>query len=64
VTEVAVVEGTKRNEPVVSPVFRFQSRAGMEGRYEAVGLVPELASVLSGRGEDTGPELFAAGDDA
>jgi pilus assembly protein CpaF len=64
VTEVAVVEGTKRNEPVVSPIFRFRSRAGIEGRYEAVGLVPELASVLSGRGEDTGPELFAAGDDA
>jgi pilus assembly protein CpaF len=64
VTEVAVVEGTKRGEPVVSPVFRFVSRAGAEGAFEAVGFVPELADVLSGRGEDTGPEMFTAGSDA
>jgi len=63
VAEVAVVEGTKRGEPVVSPVFRFRPRTGADGEFEAAGFVPELANVLSGRGEDIGPELFTAGSD-
>jgi pilus assembly protein CpaF len=63
VAEVAVVEGTKRNEPVVSPVFRFRPRSGVEGDFEVVGFIPELASVLFGRGEDTGPDLFTEGSD-
>lgn len=63
VAEVAVVEGTKRGEPVVSAVFRFRPRAGADGEFEAAGFVPELANVLSGRGEDIGPEMFTAGSD-
>ena len=63
ITEVAVVEGTKRGEPAVSPVFRFRPRSGAEGEFEAAGFVPDLASVLADRGEDIGPELFDAGID-
>lgn len=63
ITEVAVVEGTKRGEPVVSPVFRFQPRGGVEGEFEAAGFIPDLASVLAGRGEDIAPGLFTAGTD-
>ena len=63
ISEVAVVEGTKRGEPVVSPVFRFRARSGVEGEFEAAGFTPELAGVLAGRGEDVPPELFTAGTD-
>ncbi len=63
ITEVAVVEGTKRGEPVVSPVFRFRPRSGVEGEFEAAGFIPELAGVLAGRGEDIAPGLFTAGTD-
>ena len=63
ITEVAVVEGTKRGEPVVSPVFRFRPRSDVEGEFEAAGFIPELAGVLAGRGEDIAPGLFTAGTD-
>ena len=63
ITEVAVVEGTKRGEPVVSPVFRFRPRNGVEGEFEAAGFIPDLAGVLAGRGEDIAPGLFTAGND-
>ncbi len=63
ITEVAVVEGTKRGEPVVSPVFRFRPRSDVEGEFEAAGFIPELASVLADRGEDIAPGLFTAGTD-
>lgn len=63
VAEVAVVEGTKRGEPVVSPVFRFRPQTGAGGEFEVVGFVPDLANVLSDRGEETGPDLFTAGSD-
>ena len=63
VAEVAVVEGTKRGEPVVSPVFRFRPQTGAGGEFEVVGFVPDLANVLSDRGEETGPDLFTAGRD-
>ena len=63
VAEVAVVDGTKRGEPVVSPVFKFRPRLGAGGEFEAVGFVPDLANVLAERGEEIDPELFAAGSD-
>ena len=63
VAEVAVVDGTKRGEPVVSSVFKFRPRSGAGGEFEAVGFVPDLANVLAERGEEIDPELFAAGSD-
>ena len=43
VWEVAVVEGTRRGEPVVEPVFRFRPRDGSGGRFSASGMIPALA---------------------
>jgi pilus assembly protein CpaF len=64
VWEVAVVEGTRRGEPVVEPVFRFRPREGGVGRFSASGMIPALLDVLQQRGEDVGEELFAVGEDA
>ena len=64
VWEVAVVEGTRRGEPVVEPVFRFRSREAGAGRFSASGMIPALLDVLQQRGEDVGEELFAVGEDA
>ena len=61
--EVAVIEGTRRSEPVVEPVFRFRARAGSSGRFEATGLVPSIADVLRDRGHSV-EGLFTAGSDA
>ncbi len=63
VWEVAVVEGTRRGEPVVEPVFRFRPREGA-GRFSASGMILALLDVLQQRGEDVGEELFAVGEDA
>jgi pilus assembly protein CpaF len=63
VWEVAVVEGTRRGEPVVEPVFRFRPRDGGAGRFSASGMIPALLDVLRQRGEDLGEELFAVGED-
>ena len=64
VWEVAVVEGTRRGEPVVEPVFRFRPREGGTGRFSASGMIPALLDVLHQRGEDVEEELFAVGEDA
>jgi len=64
VWEVAVVEGTRRGEPVVEPVFRFRPREAGAGRFSASGMIPALLDVLQQRGEDVGEELFAVGEDA
>ncbi len=64
VWEVAVVEGTRRGEPVVEPVFRFRPREGGAGRFSASGMIPALLDGLQQRGEDVGEELFAVGEDA
>ena len=61
--EVAVVDGTRRGEPVVEPVFRFRPRAGSSGSFEVTGLVPTIADVLRDRGH-TVDGLFAPGLDA
>ena len=61
--EVAVVEGTRRGEPLVEPVFRFRPRDGGAGRFSASGMIPALLDVLRQRGEDLEEELFAVGED-
>jgi pilus assembly protein CpaF len=62
--EVAVVEGTRRGEPVVEPVFRFRPREGGVGRFSASGMIPAIMDVLRQRGEDLDDEVFAVGEDA
>jgi len=62
--EVAVVEGTKRGEPVIEPLYRFRVRAGASGRFEVVGTRPALATLLQDRGESLSEDLFTAGEDA
>jgi pilus assembly protein CpaF len=64
VWEVAVVEGTRRGEPVVEPVFRFRPRDGGAGGFSASGMIPALLDVLRQRGEDVEDDLFAVGEDA
>ncbi len=63
VWEVAAVEGTRRAEPVVTPLFRFRSRMGEAGGFEATGSIPQLSSALADRGELVPDGLFEAGLD-
>ena len=63
VWEVATVEGTRRGEPMVEPLYRFVQRDGAEGRFLATGAVPSVAKVLLDRGQWIGDGQFAAGDD-
>jgi pilus assembly protein CpaF len=63
VWEIAAIEGTKRGEPVVTPLFAFRPRAGERGRFEALGNEPEFAAVLSDRGVELDGSLFEAGAD-
>jgi pilus assembly protein CpaF len=63
VWEIAAIEGTRRAEPVVTPLFRFRPRTGADGVHEGVGTVPDLTFVLADRGERLGEELFAAEED-
>jgi pilus assembly protein CpaF len=62
--EIAVVEGTKRGEPVIEPLYRFRAREGADGRFEVVGTVPSLANVLLDRGEPLPADVFTVGEDA
>ena len=62
--EIAVVEGTRRGEPIVEPVFRFRPREGGLGRFSASGMIPAIVDVLRQRGEDLADGLFAVGEDA
>jgi pilus assembly protein CpaF len=63
VWEIAAVEGTRRGEPIVTPVFRYRSREGSSGQFEATGTVPSIATTLADRGEDVGDWMFAPEDD-
>jgi pilus assembly protein CpaF len=63
VWEIAVVEGTRRGEPVVEPVFRFRLRDGGAGRFSASGMIPAIVDVLRQRGEDLDDSVFAVGED-
>jgi pilus assembly protein CpaF len=64
VLEIATIEGTHRGEPVVSTLFRYSTRDGSTGAFEATGAAPELVSTLAERGERLSPALFEAGVDA
>jgi hypothetical protein len=64
VWEIAAVEGTRRGEPIVTSLYRFRSRAGVDGTFEAVGWVPDIATMLADRGEPIDLGLFEAGADA
>jgi pilus assembly protein CpaF len=59
VWEIAAVEGTRRGEPVVTPLFRFRPRTGPDGTFEGSGWVPHLVGVLAERGEIVHDDLFA-----
>jgi pilus assembly protein CpaF len=63
VWEVAAVQGTSRNEPVVETVFRFDARHG-DGTPYATGFVPALVETLRERGEPLPAALFDEGVDA
>src|SRR5439155_15051477 len=63
VWEVASVEGVHRDEFVVKSLFAFRPRSGAEGRFVALGSVPDSLAALAERGESIGPEIFEAGDD-
>jgi pilus assembly protein CpaF len=62
VWEIAAIEGTRRGEPVITPLFRFRP-SEERGAFEATGEVPEVASKLAERGEVLPEDLFDAGPD-
>jgi pilus assembly protein CpaF len=64
VWEVAAVEGTRRGEPVVEPLFRFRPRDGASGRFEAMGTLPSALAALRDRGQWLDDDLFEPGEDA
>jgi pilus assembly protein CpaF len=61
--EVAAVEGTHRGEPIIATIFRFRTRAGVRGAFEATGSVPAIADTLAERGEIVTEALFEQGED-
>ena len=63
VWEIAAIEGTRRTEPVVTPLFRFRPRAGIDGSHEGTGTVPDVAFVLADRGEALTDDVFAPQED-
>jgi pilus assembly protein CpaF len=56
--EISSVEGTRRGEPVVTPLYSYKS-----GGFEATGEIPAVVAKLAERGEEFGPDLFEAGVD-
>ena len=66
VWEISAIEGTRRGEPVVTPIFCYRPlRAAGEGTggFEATGEIPAVVAKLADRGEEFGPDLFEAGAD-
>jgi pilus assembly protein CpaF len=64
VWEVSAVEGTRRGEPVVEPLFRFRARVGTDGDHEATGAIPQILETLRERGERLEVGTFEKGPDA
>jgi pilus assembly protein CpaF len=60
---VAVVDGVRDGDPVVTEIFAFRPRFGSRGSFVSSGEVPALARVLSERGEPVSDELFEPGPD-
>ena len=63
VWEVAAVEGSRRGEPVVEPLFAYRARDD-GGRFVVTGTLPDLAQVLRDRGQGVPDDLFEPGEDA
>jgi pilus assembly protein CpaF len=63
VWEIAVVEGTRRGEPVIESIYRFLPRSGATGGFAATGTVPRVLEMLADRGEAVDAHLFAPGAD-
>ncbi|HYX79900.1 MAG TPA: CpaF family protein [Actinomycetota bacterium] len=63
VMQVASVDEIEEGEPVVTELFGFRPRLGPRGSFVCDGMIPEIARVLSERGEDVPPSLFAPGPD-
>jgi pilus assembly protein CpaF len=63
VWEIAVVEGTRRGEPVIETVYRFLPRSGPSGGFAATGTVPRVVEMLADRGEPIDAGLFETGAD-
>jgi pilus assembly protein CpaF len=63
VFEIAVVEGLRDGDPVVTEIFGFRPRLGPRGSFVATGEVPVLARVLSERGEAVSEGIFRPGPD-
>jgi pilus assembly protein CpaF len=62
VWEVASVEGTRRGEPVVQPLFSFRPHGG-GGRFHGHGALPRQLETLAERGQFLDEDLFEAGAD-
>jgi pilus assembly protein CpaF len=62
VWEVSSIEGTRRGEPVVTPIFSYGGLGGGRG-FEATGEIPAVVGKLAEQGEEFGPDLFQAGTD-
>jgi pilus assembly protein CpaF len=64
VFDVSAVEGIHDGEPLVRQVFAFRPRAGVSGRFEAVGGEPVMSALLAERGAAADHGLFDPGEDA
>ncbi len=64
VWEVAAVERTDHGEFAVKSLFAFRPRSRAEGRFEALGNIPDALATLAERGEQIVPELFEVGEDS
>ncbi len=64
VWEVSAIEGTRRGEPLVESLFRFDPREGADGRHRITGAVPHIEATLVERGEGPGEDAFEAGWDS
>jgi pilus assembly protein CpaF len=62
VWEIAAVEGSRRGEPVVEPLFSFRPRED-GGRFVATGTLPDLVQALRDRGQGVSDDLFEPGED-
>jgi pilus assembly protein CpaF len=63
VFQIATVDGLEDDEPVVREIFAFRPRVGRDGAFVATGVVPALARVLQGRGQDVDDGWFLQGLD-
>ena len=63
VFQVATVDGIVDDEPVMSEIFAFRPRVDRHGAFVATGVIPALARMLQGRGQDVPDSWFATGID-